>query len=501
MNACKKIFCLLLALVCCLGVFVGCKKDGDTQDTVEVMTKEPEGDNVDPKTSDDLDANYNFKKDAYTILSRKETDYEFKGDSESDATFLEQAVYDRNAYVEARCTVEIEVQTRMGNWWDRQIFITGVRNDMAAATSQYDLVAGHSAVLLSLALEGAGTDLTQLPNMNFTKRWWSEAYYKTANYNGAMYLALGDITYSLYEYTMVFFFNEGLAEDYKLGDMYELALDGDWNFEALQANTKMVTTNLDLLEEQQIFGFLANGHGLHSFVDSFGIDLIKLRGEDRIVDESLSLEQLDPMQKVFDFVTETEQVRADFEKDNSKDVHNKLFTNNQALFYQQMLGQAIAIKAAGMQNYGVLPYPKYDENQLQYYTTYCDDLTAIMIPVKVKDKTMAGTVTEMLCMESYRTVTAVYYEETLKYQAFDNPDCVETLEMIRTALTPSYATIFGGAFNSPPKSMLGNVVQYKVLDGKDEGFSHYWGENYGTWQGELSTMFDKLDALAEKNAQ
>ena len=48
--------------------------------------------------------------------------------------------------------------------------------------------------------------------------------------------------------------------------------------------------------------------------------------------------------------------------------------------------------------------------------------------------------------------------------------------------------------------MLGNVVQYKVLDGKDEGFSHYWGENYGTWQGELSDMFAKLDALAEKNA-
>ena len=163
-----------------------------------------------------------------------------------------------------------------------------------------------------------------------------------------------------------------------------------------------------------------------------------------------------------------------------------------------MLGQAIAIKSAGMQNYGVLPYPKYDENQLEYYTTYCDDLTAIMVPVKVKDPTLAGTVTEILSMESYRTVTQVYYEETLKYQAFDNPDCVEVLELVRTSLTPSYSTIYAGAFNSSPKSMLGNVIEAKVKNSTDEGFTHYWGESFSTWQGELSTMFDKLDALANK---
>ena len=375
MNAIKKIICLLLALVCCLCVFAGCKKDGDPKNTVEVMTKEPEGDNTDPKTSDDLDASYDFKKDAYTILTRKQTDYEFKGKAETGATFVEEAVYYRNDYAMTRCNVEIELTTRVGNWQDRTAFLAGVRTDLASATSKYDLIAGHSAMLVTLALEGAAYDLSEVPNINLAKRWWSESYYKTANYNGAVYTALGDIAYSLYEYTMVFFFNEGLAEDYKLEDLYSLALDGDWTFAKLEEYAKLVTTNMDIPEAERVYGLLANGHGLHSFVDSFGLELIQKEGDTYFIPNAMGT-LYDPMQKVKSFVYDNDQVRADFQQENSKELHNKLFTGDQALFYQQMLGQAIAIKGAGMLNYGVLPYPKYDENQLQYYSTYCDDLTA-----------------------------------------------------------------------------------------------------------------------------
>ena len=96
-----------------------------------------------------------------------------------------ERVHGRNYYVMEHCNVEISVKTRMGNWNNRDTFITAVRNNSAMGDSAYDLVATHSGYLLQLAVEGLGQNLAELPNINFTKRWWSEQYYEVANYNGA----------------------------------------------------------------------------------------------------------------------------------------------------------------------------------------------------------------------------------------------------------------------------------------------------------------------------
>lgn len=498
MNAYKRILSLILALLCCVGVLAGCKKENPEDKVTETYEQKETEAPTDPKLVSSLASSYDFKNEEFTILTRKQTDYEFKGKDDEKATFLEREVFERNEYVMEKCKVEFEIVTRMGGWDDRQIFTSAVRQDSAGAAT-YELVSGHSAVMAALALEGLGYDLSKLPNIELEKRWWSEAYYNTANYNGALYTALGDIDYSLYEYMMVFFFNEGLAADYKLEDLYELALDGDWTFAKLQEYTSMVTTNLDLAEDQQYYGFLANGHGCHSFVDSFGLELIKKEGdeEQRTISGELNDDNLvTPMQKTIDFIWENLSVRSDFTSDNSIETQTPIFTGGRALFYQQQLGQAVRFKSENMTNYGVLPYPKYDENQVNYRTTYRDTVSAILVPAKVKNPTMAGTVTEMLCWQSYHTVTQQYYEETLKYQAFDNPDCVETLEMIRASVAPSFATIYGGVFANPPKSILGNVIQSKGT----QNLSSYWAGLSGDWISELATFYTKMDALAEKNA-
>ena len=499
MNAYKRILALFLALLCCIGIFAGCsKKPKDTEQTdpqQEEATEAPQ----DPKLISSLAPSYNFKNEEFTILTRKASDYEYKGKDDEKATFLEREVFERNEYVMEKCKVEFNLVTRVGNWDTRSAFIQAVRQD-SAGSATYELVSGHSAILASIALEGLGYDLSKVPNIELEKRWWSEAYYNNANYNGALYTALGDIAYSLYEYMMVVFFNEGLAEDYKLEDLYELALDGDWTFAKLQEYTSIVTTNMDLDEGLREYGFLANGHGCHSFVDSFGLDLIKKEGDDgqRTISRELNDDNVvTPMQKVIDFIWQNSSVRVDFTSDNSIETQTPIFTSGRALFYQQQLGQAVRFKAENMTNYGVLPYPKYDDNQINYGTTYRDTVSAILIPAKVKDPTMAGTVTEMLCWQSYHTVTQQYYEETLKYQAFDNPDCVETLEMIRTSVAPSFATIYGGVFANPPKSILGNVIQSMGT----QNLSSYWAGLSGDWISELATFYTKMDALAAKNAE
>lgn len=493
----KKILCFLLVFVLCFVTLAGCKGgNGKTPDSTPSQGNNTQED-TDPSLVNDLKEYYDFGNEEFTILARTETSYEFA--ETGTGSFVEEAVVGRNYYVMEHCNVEISVKTRMGNWNNRDTFITAVRNNSAMGDSVYDLVATHSGYLLQLAVEGLGQNLAELPNINFTKRWWSEQYYEVANYNGAMYIAFGDIAYSLYEYLMVFFYNERLANDYNINDslaeeygvdsLYELALNGDWTFEKLMIYTQYITTDPD--SANPVYGLLENGHGTHAYVSSFGLELVPLIGGVRTISPSIPESLFTPMNRVIQFLQNTESVRIDFTEENSVNTQNPIFVAGRSLFYQQKLGQATYFKAEMEDGYGVLPYPKYDDNQLVYHTDYCDDLTAIMIPknVRVSDLEMIGTVTEMLCMESYRSVVNQFYEKTLKYQSFQNPLCVDTLELIRTSFSPTFAKVFTVVLGTPA-SILGNTVETKG------NLSSYWTAHVSDWQTQLKKLFANLDKIA-----
>lgn len=135
MNVFKRIFCLMLALLCCLGIFAGCKEEPE-EEPQETQSEEITEAPTDPKLVSSLQSNYNFKNQEFTILTRKQTDYEFKGKSDEKATFLEREVFERNEYVMDHCKVEFNIVTRMGGWDDRSIFTSAAAEVKIERSSQ-----------------------------------------------------------------------------------------------------------------------------------------------------------------------------------------------------------------------------------------------------------------------------------------------------------------------------------------------------------------------------
>ena len=495
MRVTKRILCLLLGLLLVAASLSACggkKKDPDKGTEPATKANDPA---ADPATRDDLDARYDFNTEYY-ILSREETNYEFYTEAGASGSVVEKAVFDRNEVVMDRCAVDIGIQSLKGGWYDKEPFITRVRNNSLENTSRFDLIATHSVYLMSLALEGLGTDFSRLPNIDLSKRWWSEQYYNDVNYNGALYVAVGDIGYTVYEYLMVIFYNEKMANSLGIEDLYDVALDGDWTFERLQEAVNLVSTDLE--SETPTYGFLANGHGVRAFGNAFDLDILPLENGTREFPLEIPVTLLDPMQQIVDFVRETTAVRYDggnteIYRNNSTGVQNPLFISGRSLFYQQMLGQAVYFKAEMEDSYGVIPYPKYNDDQIGYLSAYCDDLTGVMVPKNIKNADVTGTVTEMLCMESYRRVTNAYYESVLKTRAFNDPRCRESLEIIRSSLSPTFVVAYSDYLGTP-SSILNNVVQ---SNGKST-LPTYWAENATRWEGKLYDLFEALETIAAK---
>ena len=116
-------------------------------------------------------------------------------------------------------------------------------------------------------------------------------------------------------------------------------------------------------------------------------------------------------------------------------VLNPLFTQGDVLFYSQTLCEAKEFASSMRDTYGVIPLPKYDTFQEQYYTVCRDTVSAVMVMSTTDNKEMSGVITEALCMYGYKLVTPEYYETVLKVRYFDDPKYGAILDMIRAGLT------------------------------------------------------------------
>lgn len=72
--------------------------------------------------------------------------------------------------------------------------------------------------------------------------------------------------------------------------------------------------------------------------------------------------------------------------------------------------------------YGILPYPKADENQKEYVSSARNTHNAFSMPITCEDPDMAGAVLEALSSSNHDTVLPAYFETALKKKYARCPD-------------------------------------------------------------------------------
>ena len=83
--------------------------------------------------------------------------------------------------------------------------------------------------------------------------------------------------------------------------------------------------------------------------------------------------------------------------------------------------------------FGVLPNPKFDENQENYYHMM-DEFACIWgIPSNIQNVEMVDVIVNAWAANSAELVDG-YYEKTLKYKRFDAPDDSEMFDIIRDSI-------------------------------------------------------------------
>jgi hypothetical protein len=110
-----------------------------------------------------------------------------------------------------------------------------------------------------------------------------------------------------------------------------------------------------------------------------------------------------------------------------------MFKDNRLMFLSATLSTSQELRSMDG-DFGILPWPKYTEDQDNYYSHASDVFTLFAIPGQTDDPEFCGTVTDALSAESKYSVIPAFYDVVLKGRTAKDEQSSAMLDIIRDHL-------------------------------------------------------------------
>ena len=424
----------IILLLCLASAQLACGDDAGQTDTTEAekVSESTTGETYPLPEAD-------FGGDTFGILCRTEKKYEIWSDGEDGET-LNDAVYERNRNVEERYKIKFECHDTPGSWSERENFYKVFTGSVLAGEDKFDLVAYYEACAQVPITEGYMLDLKEIKSLDFSHDWWYPGYNDTMTVNGKLYSCLGDAAMTTWEYPAVTFFNKNLMDKYGMEYPYQAVKDGKWTFDMLCELGKRVSEDLNgdgKFDENDLYGWITGDGMLRCMPTSFDFPLCVVRnGKPEL---SVGSEKYyEVYDRVYDVLWNSDWATVlNGSDDNAR---TKCFTDGRALFYNFDASSVTELREMN-DEFGILPYPKYNEAQESYKTVVFDNHSVFCVPKTAKDPERSGVILEAMGYESMELVTPAYYEVLLHGKVARDDESRDMLDIIRDSFQFDFAIV------------------------------------------------------------
>jgi len=254
-----------------------------------------------------------------------------------------------------------------------------------------------------------------VPGVDLTKEWWSKFAVRDLTINDRFFFPTGDITarYPGSQYLMLF--NKKIFEDMGINYPYQTVLDGDWTFETFFDIIKDSSRDLNgdgvLKSKDDFFGLVGETMAPFCFFRGAGESLTKIVDGNPVLNvrNERTIEVID---KLASYWGDESMMYAP----RSYNVYEEvpMFKEDRVMFLP-MTGTNLLLFKDMESDFGIVPLPKYDKNQDNYYS-HCQPWgsAAVTIPQNIQNIERTGTIVEAMAAAGRALVTPAAYEVTLK---------------------------------------------------------------------------------------
>ena len=521
MKKIARIICLVLACLFCLLTVVACDPSDNGGKNGGNATVKTDKDGVRWAADewgvwreyDNLPDELDYNNETITFLYwTGNIRAEFAQSEEVDDARL-SAIYKRNQAIQDRLGVDFEFISEPGDNEHRTTFISRVQRAKDSNTHDFDLIGSYAPIAGAMLQTGLLKNITAIENnyIELAKPWWPKNLTHNLAISNNLYFVSGDCSTTAIDQMHCFFFNKDLvneryeqdAEDYFASNphvktpeggaeggntatnmIYEKAYAGKWTLDELiyLASDAYVDKYGDGATVDDQYGLCAYNNTMSALYGAANLRMVETTTDGSVL-------------KISDDWTSTKTVRLVaklYTLFGTNSLHNNVttgkawsapFNNGTALFelgYMQYAETSL-VNNDKVENYGILPCPKYDLNQKNYYTVIGNQFSIYSIFIDCDSRgdlnetySMLTAVIECWSSEAYRKTTPVIFEMNMKLKSSPTQCEADMCEIIRASIEVDIARVIRGALAGNPNSAY--QPDYQVMYAAQAGTA--WTSQY-----------------------
>ena len=460
----KKILAILIVFSVLLPVLAGCSGgggdtkpappggDGDAQDVSDrADSTENAAERFVPDVPDMDFGGYEFR--AFVPTNNMYASFTFAVEEDTGDT-LNDAIFKRNKYIENKYNVVFK-QSELEDFW---LMTDMFKRSVMSGSDDYDVSSQFYG--WNLALQGYTLPADALPHADMTKPWYMHDLNEVYSIGNRCFVAYSDEYMCAYDVRTVLCFNKNLIKDLALENPYDLVKAGAWTHDRFFDMCRAASADIDgdgKMTDRDRYGILSQYDELLSpfwvcsevktvVKDLEGMLVLNLAGNERLFSilDKIHLNIYGGEKILFDTHPQSGDKVTSYQADKINisgfiDVSRQQFENNSGLFLTARLVTIPNLRAMDA-DFGILPYPKADENQQKYYAFAAESWPRV-VPSNAPNPERTGIILEALAAESRNTVIPAYKETCLKTKFARDDESLGMLDIIFDNVVVDLGTI------------------------------------------------------------
>ena len=449
-------------------------KQPETTESVATETGETEDTRVYPDLPD-----VNYDGQDFRMLTWDGSAVPSLYSEEMDGEVVNDAVYERNSAIAEKYGVTFScVYQAMGD-------INGTLNEIVQAGDNAFEAVFPRCFDAAWTLTNYNTlaDLNNLTYINLDKPWWDQNAKNDLSIKGHRFMLISDITVDDNSATVAVIFNKKIQEDLSLGNFYDLVYSGDWTWEKMTEFAAAATN--DVNGDSQMTD--ADRYGIFSG-DSYTFIMLNAGGGKYIANDADGV-PYSAFNNDRTMTLATEAVEMMYKDYFYHDYVLNMFTGDQGLFLIESLIFTPQLRAMES-DFGVIPVPKYTEDQENYLSTVSPHVcSCLTVPLTVTNYDMVSVILEAMAAESRYSVLPAYYSTVLKEKFSRDETSKDMLDIIFTNRVYDLGVYFGfGNFGE---------AHLRIYKTGNSDLASLYAKN----EKSIDTSLKKLTAIADRFTQ
>lgn len=425
-----------------------------------------------------------FKEKIFNIIYPTWSMYEYYYFAESEiGENMNDAIYRRTKNVEERFNITINPVTK----GYIETVSPAVSKSVKAGSDDYQMALTHCMRgVPEMSTGGLVYDWNKIPIVDFEKPWWNQRMNQTMSVDGILLTAVSD--FIIFDPNVIYF-NKGMAKNLDIGDMYQIVRDGKWTWTKLMELAQLASKDLNgdgQFDKEDQYGLVTNlAWMMNSAVQACDMYISRI-GDEGYPVNNLNNERFGNLiNTLYELIyVGNQSFIGTWDPNNLADVYESQIpmSSDRVLFHVDPLSAGKRYRVYDVE-FGILPFPKYDEAQEEYLSLSWNGF--IMIP-RTADPELAGAVSEALAAESYRLTVPAYYDVLLTSKVARDVESTEMIDIIYSGAVYDFALNFGD-WNAITFA-VDNILNTK----KSPDYVSFMEKNEGSFHKQMQKVYDKI---------